>query len=245
MDELIRRVDVARPLLEKYREVKRQAERARNLRNLGSCLAFRSDMETLRACIQIAVEAPAMGEAGGMIQEAAVRRPVLQDALVMYGQQAQIDMMLEEMAELSKALLKLRRAKKHEITEPLFLVKNVEEEIADVQIVLNQMKLLFPGWGIWMQAKLQRLEERIEKERWADADEGRTAGDRAAAAGGDGPAVRRPPGEGGHVKRRSREYERLAAMAAEAKRRGLSYGHQLAGTTEYERNQIVQKRRKT
>ena len=132
-----------------------------------------------------------------MIQEAAVRRPVLQDALVMYGQQAQIDMMLEEMAELSKALLKLRRAKKHEITEPLFLVKNVEEEIADVQIVLNQMKLLFPGWGIWMQAKLQRLEERIEKERWADADEGRTAGDRAAAAGGDGSTVRRPPGEGG------------------------------------------------
>ena len=39
MDELIRRVDVARPLLEKYREAKRQAERARKLRNLGSCLA--------------------------------------------------------------------------------------------------------------------------------------------------------------------------------------------------------------
>ena len=107
-----------------------------------------------------------------------------------------LESMLEEMAELSKALLKLRRAKKHEITEPLFLVKNVEEEIADVQIVLNQMKLLFPGWGIWMQAKLQRLEERIEKERWADADEGRTAGDRAAAAGGDGSTVRRPPGDG-------------------------------------------------
>ena len=188
MDELIRRVDVARPLLEKYREAKRQAERARKLRNLGSCLVFRSDMETLRACIQIAVEAPAMGEAG---------REILLDALEHYGARTQVDMMLEEMAELSKALLKLRRAKKHEITEPLFLVKNVEEEIADVQIVLNQMKLLFPGWGIWMQAKLQRLEERIEKERWADADEGRTAGDRAAAAGGDGPAVRRPPGEGG------------------------------------------------
>ena len=45
-------------------------------------LAFRSDMETLRACIQIAVEAPAMGEAGGMIQEAAVRRPVLQLSLI-------------------------------------------------------------------------------------------------------------------------------------------------------------------
>lgn len=188
MDELIRRVDVARPLLEKYREAKRQAERAWKLRNLGSYLAFRSDMETLRACIQIAVEAPAMGEAG---------REILLDALEHYGERAQVDMMLEEMAELSKALLKLRRVKKHEITEPLFLVKNVEEEIADVEIVLNQMKLLFPGWGIWMQAKLQRLEERIEKERWADADEGRTAGDRAAAAGGDGPSIRRPPGEGG------------------------------------------------
>ena len=188
MDEMIRRVDVARPLLEKYREAKRQAERAWKLRNLGSYLAFRSDMETLRACIQIAVEAPAMGEAG---------REILLDALEHYGERAQVDMMLEEMAELSKALLKLRRVKKHEITEPLFLVKNVEEEIADVEIVLNQMKLLFPGWGIWMQAKLQRLEERIEKERWADADEGRTAGDRAAAAGGDGPSIRRPPGEGG------------------------------------------------
>lgn len=188
MDELIRRVDVARPLLEKYREAKRQAERAWKLRNLGSCLAFRSDMETLRACIQIAVEAPAMGEAG---------REILLDALEHYGERAQVDMMLEEMAELSKALLKLRRVKKHEITEPLFLVKNVEEEIADVEIVLNQMKLLFPGWGIWMQAKLQRLEERIEKERQADADEGRTAGDRAAVAGGDGPSIRCPPGEGG------------------------------------------------
>lgn len=70
MEDLIRRVDVVRPLLEKYREAKRQAERARELRNLGSCLVFRSNMETLRACIQIAVEAPAMGEAGGMIQEA-------------------------------------------------------------------------------------------------------------------------------------------------------------------------------
>lgn len=77
MDELIRRVDVARPLLEKYREAKRQAERALKLRNLGSCLAFRSDMETLSACIQIAVEAPAMGEDG---------REILLDALEHYGE---------------------------------------------------------------------------------------------------------------------------------------------------------------
>ena len=187
MDELIRRVDVARPLLEKYREAKRQAERARKLRNLGSCLAFRSDMETLSACIQIAVEAPAMGEAGGEI---------LPDALEHYGERAQVDMMLEEMAELSKALLKLRRAQKFHDPGQWLLEEDVAEEIADVQIVLDQMKLLYPMWKGFLRKKLQRLEERIEKERSNGADEGRTAGDRAAAAGGDGPAVRRPPGDG-------------------------------------------------
>ena len=47
------------------------------------------------------------------------------------------------------------------------------------------------------------------------------------------------------MKQRSKEYQRLVALAAEAKRRRLSYGQLMAGTTEYERNQIVQKRRKT
>lgn len=156
MDELIRRVDVARPLLEKYREAKRQAERARKLRNLGSCLAFRSDMETLSACIQIAVEAPAMGEAG---------REILLDALEHYGERAQVDMMLEEMAELSKALLKLRRAQKFREPGQWLLMEDVAEEIADVQIVLDQMKMLYPMWDGFRRKKLQRLEERIEKER--------------------------------------------------------------------------------
>ena len=188
MEDLIRRADVVRPLLEKYREAKRQAERAQKLRNLGSCLAFRSDMETLRACIQIAVEAPTMEEAGGEI---------LLDALEHYGERAQVDMILEEMAELSKALLKLRRAQKFREPGQRLLMEDVAEEIADVQIVLDQMKLLFPGWETWMQKKLQRLEERIEKERTKGAVERRDAGDRAAAAGGDGTAVRRPPGDGG------------------------------------------------
>ena len=243
MDELIRRVDVARPLLEKYREAKRQAERALKLRNLGSCLAFRSDMETLSACIQIAVEAPAMGEDG---------REILLDALEHYGERAQVDMMLEEMAELSKALLKLRRAQKFREPGQWLLMEDVAEEIADVQIVLDQMKMLYPMWDGFRRKKLQRLEERIEKERkncwrsssgcwWRWAVDTVPTWRRRQRRGGPGPGRER----GGHVKRRSREYERLAALAAEAKRRGLSYGQLMAGTTEYERNQIVQKRRKT
>lgn len=47
------------------------------------------------------------------------------------------------------------------------------------------------------------------------------------------------------MKQRSREYQRLVSLAAEAMRRGISYGQLMASTTEYERNQIVQKRRKT
>lgn len=188
MEYLIRRADVARPLLEKYREVRQCLEKARELRDLNSCLVFRSNMETLRACIQIAVEAPAMEEAGGA---------VLLDALEHYGERAQVDMMLEEMAELSKALLKLRRAQKFREPGQWLLMEDVAEEIADVQIVLDQMKMLYPMWDGFRRKKLQRLEERIEKERQADADEGRTAGDRAAVAGGDGPSIRRPPGEGG------------------------------------------------
>lgn len=42
-----------------------------------------------------------------------------------------------------------------------------------------------------------------------------------------------------------RRYGAHLEKAAAAKRRGLSYGQLMAGTTEYERNQIVQKRRKT
>ena len=122
---------------------------------------------------------------------------ILLDALEHYGERAQVDMILEEMAELSKALLKLRRAQKFREPGQRLLMEDVAEEIADVQIVLDQMKLLFPGWETWMQKKLQRLEERIEKERTKGAVERRAAGDRAAAAGGDGPAARRPPGDGG------------------------------------------------
>lgn len=91
---------------------------------------------------------------------------------------------------------------------------------------------------------MQTKEELLEIEQRLLVEMGRRYGahlEKAAAARRAGPGRER----GGHVKRRSREYERLAAMAAEAKRRGLSYGQLMAGTTEYERNQIVQKRRKT
>lgn len=39
---------------------------------------------------------------------------------------------------------------------------------------------------------------------------------------------------------RATENEALTALAAEAKRRGISYGHLTANTTEHERTKIIQ-----
>ena len=68
---------------------------------------------------------------------------VLTQALTTYGGDAQVDMMIEEMSELTKALLKLRR-KRHDgidYFEPE--EDDVIEEMADVYIVLLQMIQLF------------------------------------------------------------------------------------------------------
>ena len=72
-----------------------------------------------------------------------------QKALHHYGAKSQINMLIEEMAELMQAISKERRCLEH----------NIPEEIADVQIVLDQIKLLYPEWKTWEQIKLKRLEE--------------------------------------------------------------------------------------
>ena len=48
-----------------------------------------------------------------------------------------------------------------ELTQAILKGTNVSEEIADVQIVLDQIKLLYPDWISWEQVKLKRLRERI------------------------------------------------------------------------------------
>jgi len=72
-----------------------------------------------------------------------------QQSLTKFGEQKQKDMLIEEMSELTQALLKDRRGRE----------SNISEEIADVQIVLDQIKLLHPDWISWEQVKLKRLEE--------------------------------------------------------------------------------------
>lgn len=85
---------------------------------------------------------------------------ILEMALETFGGGAQIVVAIEEMSELQKELCKSLRGSGN--------VENIAEEIADAQIMLEQMTMLF-GCGQSVesvrQKKLQRLEMRIEKAR--------------------------------------------------------------------------------
>ena len=69
------------------------------------------------------------------------RRALLDRAITAYGAPAQIDMAVEEMAELTKALCKVKRATPGATTTAA--IANVIEEIAGVQIMLDQLRLIF------------------------------------------------------------------------------------------------------
>lgn len=80
-----------------------------------------------------------------------------QEALNRWGVPSQIDLCIEEMAELTKALLKLRREKDHSTMGMRYL--RVYQEIADVEIMLAQLRCCFDPAQIdqYKQAKLRNL----------------------------------------------------------------------------------------
>lgn len=81
-------------------------------------------------------------------------------ALEKWNYNSQIDMCIEEMAELTKALCKAKRHKK-----PENWLASVYEEIADVTIMLEQMTIIFDGKETIphkIEEKLLRLEKMIE-----------------------------------------------------------------------------------
>lgn len=89
-----------------------------------------------------------------------LEKEVYQAAINKYGANLQMMMAIEEMSELTKELCKNMRGRKNK--------ENIAEEIADVQIMLEQMKILHNcGTAVcfWMDKKIQRLEKRIENEK--------------------------------------------------------------------------------
>ena len=89
------------------------------------------------------------------------RNKILVRAIATYGEVSQINKAIEEMAELIKALCKFRGAEAP--CEKDAAIGNIIEEMADVQIMLDQLKIIFKHDIEPMQRfKLQRLNKRIE-----------------------------------------------------------------------------------
>lgn len=88
---------------------------------------------------------------------------ILKKAIETYGNDSQIDKAIEEMSELIKALLKLRHVERNCDIE---IVRDaVAEEMADVQIMLEQLDMIFQNRKRvehYRKEKLARLERRLK-----------------------------------------------------------------------------------
>lgn len=98
------------------------------------------------------------------------RTEILHRAVRTFGEYAQLDMVVEEMAELTKALCKYKRA----VPGPTraAIVENIEEEVADVQIMLDQLRIIIGRSGEEAEReKLERLERRLDRHEAAGRGE--------------------------------------------------------------------------
>ena len=112
------------------------------------------------------------------MMDAEARRALLDRAITTYGAPAQMDMAVEEMAELTKALCKIKRAQAG--CEVTAAIGNVVEEMADVQIMLHRSTEEVE------EAKLERLKNRLDgRNNWQDSSLHKWI-ERQFSAGGDG-----------------------------------------------------------
>lgn len=113
------------------------------------------------------------------------RIALLTRAIRTYGEPAQIDMAIEEMAELTKALCKIKRAQAG--CEVTAAIGNVVEEMADVQIMLDQLRIIFHrSTEEAEEAKLERLKNRLDgRNNWQDSSLHKWI-EKQFSAGGDG-----------------------------------------------------------
>lgn len=81
------------------------------------------------------------------------REEVIEKAIKKNGIELQLTVAIEELSELQQAICKYKRGEKH----------NVEEEIADVKIMIEQLETIFNKDTIrnWRNKKIERLEERL------------------------------------------------------------------------------------
>lgn len=83
-------------------------------------------------------------------------------AIQRFGREAQLKMAIEEMAELQQAICKLWRAAGK---DKYAAISHVAEEVADVEIMLEQFRLIFPinnAVNAWKEEKMARLKARLD-----------------------------------------------------------------------------------
>lgn len=88
-------------------------------------------------------------------------KEIYQKAITLWGWDLQLNMAIEESSELIKAICKLKRN-----GASLETVNAVAEEIADVEIMIEQIKLMFDcrdDVEEWMAYKLERLSKMIKE----------------------------------------------------------------------------------
>ncbi len=78
---------------------------------------------------------------------------IIERAIKKNGLDMQLTVAIEELSELSQAICKYKRGEEH----------NIEEEIADVKIMIEQLEKIFDKDKIrnWRNKKIKRLEERL------------------------------------------------------------------------------------
>lgn len=88
---------------------------------------------------------------------------IYKKAIDTYGEENQLNMLIEEMAELIQAINKYRRSDNY------LELEHVAEETADVKIMLEQLDVMFEKYNFtgcenrWKSEKLARLEKRLRE----------------------------------------------------------------------------------
>lgn len=88
---------------------------------------------------------------------------IMQKAIDTYGAENQCLKVVEEMSELTKALMKVRFVKKGGVQYDI-LLDSIAEEMADVEIMLEQLHMIYQNdnkVNEYRQKKIERLERRL------------------------------------------------------------------------------------
>lgn len=92
-----------------------------------------------------------------------LRTSLYKKAVWKFGMKSQILMSIEEMSELTKALLKFIRNVDYNHGDGRAIIENIDEERADVTIMLGQLDVIFSNNSKMMEKKLAHLKRIVEE----------------------------------------------------------------------------------